>query len=216
MRTLVSTYGPEDTEKVLLAMRTVPYDRLVLLGEDGAMESEASRTIQRLEEISGHELVYETIPDKDFLGMVDMISEVLSSNAARSGGGSGSKVVLNISGGSKLLGDAALLAAFRLGVETIHCDSKAIRLPVVRGATAKSMYTSLQTRFLECIEDRPVLGMAITRMQPTSKQGAERVLRELRKVGLVTSEVVGERIHIGLSEEGAEVLRAVKMCKRRE
>lgn len=214
MRTLVSTCGQDDAEKVLLAMRTVPYDRLVLIGEDGYQASEGVGTIRRLEESSGHELGCETVGDSGLLEMVDEISEVLSASARHPDDGSGAKVVLNISGGSKLLGDAALLAAFRLGVETIHCDSKAVRLPVLRGATTKNMYTPLQIRFLECVEDRPPLEVAVARMQPTGKQGAERVLRELRKVGLVRSEVVGKKVFVGLSAEGAEVMRAVRMSAR--
>lgn len=214
MRTLVSTYGPGDTEKVLLAMRTVPYDRLVLVGVGEFMESEGAKTIRRLEESSGHELAHESVREEDFLGMIDDMSEILSTKARVPGEGTGSSVVLNISGGSKLLGDAALLAAFRLGVETIHCDSKAVRLPVIRGVTAESRYTPLQTKFLECVADGPTLDTAIARMLPTGKQGAERVLRELRRAGLVTAEAVDKKVFVRLSPEGAEVLRAVKMGAR--
>jgi len=58
------------------------------------------------------------------------------------------------------------------------------------------------------------LGDLITGMLPSSRQSAERVVRELRKQGMLISEVRDGRVHLSLSPTGLEVLRAVHLTTR--
>ena len=77
MRVLVSTFADGDDEKVLLAMRKLPYDSLPLLvAED--VEGPSLERIRRLEDLSGHEVSILTIETGGFMSMVDSISEELS------------------------------------------------------------------------------------------------------------------------------------------
>jgi hypothetical protein len=211
VRVLISTFGPEDADRVLEAMRQLPYDKLVLAGDDRVLESDAFTRINDLEEMAGHTVDFETVDQDDFMALVDGVSEILS----RYGDNGKNHVVLNISGGSKLLGDAALLAAFRVGVETFHIDDRVTKLPILRGATARDRFTPSQVKLIELIGDQnPALGDLITGMGPSSRQSAERVVRELRKQGMLISEVRDGMVHLSLSPTGLEVLRAVRLTTR--
>ena len=211
MRVLISTFGPEDADRVLQAMRQLPYDKLVLIGDDRVSESDAFARLNTLEEIAGHTIDCETVDQGDFLELVDGVSDILS----RHGDSGKNHVVLNISGGSKLLGDAALLAAFRIGVETFHVDDRVTRLPILRGATASDRFTPSQVKLVKMIgEQNAVLGDLITGMGPSSRQSTERVVRELRKQGMLISEVRDGTVHLSLSPTGLEVLRAVRLTTR--
>ena len=211
MRVLVSTFGPEDADRVLQAMRQLPYDKLVLVGDDRVLESDAFTRINDLEEMAGHTIDFETVDQDDFMALVDGVSEILS----RYGDSGKNHVVLNISGGAKLLGDAALLAAFRVGVETFHIDDRITKLPILRGATARDRFTPSQVRLIEMIgEQNPALGDLITGMAPSSRQSAERVVRELRKQEMLISEVRDSKVHLHLSPTGLEVLRAVRLTTK--
>jgi len=211
VRVLVSTFGPEDADRVLQAMRQLPYDKLVLAGDDRVLESDAFTRINDLEEMAGHTIDFETVDQDDFMALVDGVSEILS----RYGDSGKNHVVLNISGGAKLLGDAALLAAFRVGVETFHIDDRITKLPILRGATARDRFTPSQVRLIEMIgEQNPALGDLITGMAPSSRQSAERVVRELRKQEMLISEVRDSKVHLHLSPTGLEVLRAVRLTTK--
>jgi len=213
VRVLISTFGPEDADRVLQAMRHLPYDKLVLVGDDRVSESDAFMRLNNLEEIAGHTIDFETADQDDFMELVDGVSEILS----RHGDSGKNHIVLNISGGSKLLGDAALLAAFRVGVETFHIDERITKLPILRGATASDRFTPSQVRLVEMIgEQNPVLGDLITGMVPSSRQSTERGVRELRNQGMLISEVRDGKVHLSLSPTGLEVLRAVRLTTRDE
>lgn len=211
MKVLISTFGTEDSDRVLQAMRQFPYDKLVLVGDHRVPESDAFARVNSLEEMAGHSIDFETVNQDDFMALIDGVSEILF----RHGDGGKNHVMLNISGGSKLLGDAALLAAFRVGVETFHVDDRVTKLPILRGATARDRFTPSQVRLIEMIgEQNPVLGDLITGMAPSSRQSAERVVRELRKQGMLASEVRDGKVHLSLSPTGLEVLRAVRLTTR--
>lgn len=214
MRTLVSTFTEGDDDKVLLAMRHLPYDGLVLLVEEDS-EGPSLDRIRKLEGLAGHEVDIRTIEADGFMPMVDSISEELSTLAFDKQKSSRNEILLNISGGSKIIGDAALLAAFRLGIEAYHCDEVVVKLPVVRGATAKDRFTELQVRLMDILADEELLlGDVIRSMQPNNKTSAERTIRELKKQGLLKSRAEGGKVILGLSIEGLEVARATRFSHR--
>jgi len=215
LRVLVSTFGVGDLDKVLLAMRRLPYERLVLMGDKDIEESSDFNKIREMEAMTGHDVAAEIVDDDGFMELVEGVSEVLQRHARDPSEGTRNTVSLNISGGDKLLGDAALFAAFRSGVDAYHCDGKLVRLPVVHGATAVDRFTPLQARFIDTIgEERVALGKVIERMRPVGKSATERVIRELRKAGLLGSEVRSGEVLLSLTDEGREVLRAIRVVER--
>jgi len=214
LRILISTFGDGDTEKVLCAMRVLPYDQLVLVGPESIVDCDGYRILSKLEEMSGHRIETELVESDDFMKLVDEVSEAIERRTAYQRRGSDCRVMINISGGGKLLGDAALFAAFRMGVEAYHCDKTVTKLPVLRGATAKDMFTSSQANMILGIGDTPKeLDQAYSYANSVSRQASERVIRELRHAGLMRSEARGGRVFIQLNDAGLEVLRALRIAK---
>jgi len=217
LKVLVSTFGGDDPEKVLSAMRHIPYNRLVLVGEKGTERSEGFARLRDLEELAGHTIEVVHVECEDFLELVDSVAEVLVERTSEAGTKVTGTVTLNISGGSKILGDAALFAAFRVGVEAYHCDSSVTKLPVLKGASAKDMFTPAESRFLTSVgSDGARLDDIARYVRAASKQSVERTMRELKKAGLVTPELRNGTVFVKLSETGAEVARAIRACPSRD
>ncbi len=210
MKVLLSTFGPDDFDRVVQAMKQLPYEQLVLIGPEDASESVTFSRISELELMAGHEVVSETVRDDGFMATVEAVSEIVRRHA-RDEKGKANELLLNISGGPKLLGDAALFAAFRSGVEAYHCDGRLTKLPVLRGLTAKDRFTPSQVRFIGLI-DVPSMSFdkLVDAISPGNRQPVERVMRELRKSGLIETEVKDGKIVITLSDSGEEVARAIK------
>lgn len=210
MRTLVATFGEGDVEKTLVAMRHLPYDRLVLIGEDE--EPGGLAELRRLESLTGHEVLFERIGASDFMGLVENVSDVISRVSHPEG--PRDEVLLSISGGTKLMADAALFAAFRLGVPTYHVTDRVVRLPVMKGVTAKSRFTPLQARFIESLASKCTLADMEQVLRPHSRQSLERIMRELRKMGLVSPKLESGQVTVSLTEDGHEVRRALAAANR--
>jgi hypothetical protein len=211
VKTLISTFGEEDFEKIMEAMRRLPYEQLVLVGETDLSRSETFERIRDFEEMSGHGVEAELVEGEDFMDLVEQVSEVLEKRSRPIQTGERNSIILNISGGSKLLGDAALFAAFRLGIMACHCDGRMTMLPVVSGATATDRFSPVQAKFIRVLDKEYMpLDDILERMGSQSKQAVERVIRELRKLDLLRTEVVDGRIQVALSDAGAEVSRALR------
>lgn len=216
MKILATTFSEGDHIKVLEAMRRLPYERLVLIGDKCMAESESCKKIRAFEELSGHEAEIELVEGQNFMELVDEVSSILEKHSKDAESGDRTDLVVNISGGSKLLGDAALFAAFSLGVEACHCDQKLTRLPIIKGATAIDRFTPTQIRFIGLLGDELLpLDEIASQLDAQSRQAAERVMRELRKLGLLKTEVRGGKIHVALSDSGGEVSRALKRQEAR-
>jgi len=214
LRVLVTTFGPGDAGKAFDAMRALPYDKLVMLGERGTDSSPDFAKVSDLEEISGQGIEFVETSGSSFLELVDDVTEVLVGHSKLESGGR-SEVVLNVSGGTKLLGNAALFAAFRVGIRAYHCDGKVVRLPVLTGATSKDRFTPGQLRMIETLDHELTLTEAVEKMQPTGRQGTERTIRDLRKAGLLSSGAAHGKVTIRLTPSGREVLRAIQMARPR-
>ncbi|HEX9908533.1 MAG TPA: hypothetical protein VGB78_08760 [Thermoplasmata archaeon] len=214
MRVLVSAYEDGDLEKVLLAMRSLPYDQLVIVGQGNSAESKGLETIKELEEMAGHMVIVETLADTEFLPLVDAFTELISTYSTDARTRTRNRVTLNISGGSRLLGAASLFAAFRLGVEAYHCDGTVTKLPIMKDVRPTSVFTEAQTKLLcSLCQDWLTLDEIVARAKPPSRQAGERVLRELRKYGLLRAKVEGGRILLALSDAGAEAQRIVHIAE---
>jgi hypothetical protein len=208
VRVLVSTFGGDDHVKVLSAMKSLPYEKLVLVGEASAEDSQGFHKLEHLEEVSGHELDFEPVDTDGFMETVEEICDVLVRYSRDLESKNPNMVTLNISGGSKLLGDAALFSAFRLGMAAYHCDEQVTKLPVLKGATAVDRFTASQIKFIMSIRDDGMLFDDLLRtVHPAGRQATERVLRILRKEKLVETELQSAKIYVTLSAEGREVAR---------
>ena len=211
MRVLVSTFGGDDYAKVLSAMKALPYEKLVLVGEASAEDAQGFGKLRRLEEMSGHGLDFEPIETSGFMETVEGICEVLIRFSKDPESGRPNLVMLNISGGSKLIGDAALFSAFRLGKEAYHCDERVTKLPVLNGATAVDRFSTSQVNFIMSIRDGVMpFDELLQTLQPVGRQAGERILRIMRKEGLVEAELRAGRIHVALTAEGLELARNLR------
>ncbi|OGS44007.1 MAG: hypothetical protein A3K76_00865 [Euryarchaeota archaeon RBG_13_57_23] len=212
MRILISTFREGDLEKLTLAMRRLPYDKLVILGTELDTGSASLSTVKKLEEMAGHEVEVDELDEEDFLTLVDEVSAVLSKYSLDPKTNSRNSITLNISGGSKLLGDASLFAAFRMGIETYHCENRVTKLPVIRGVTARDRFTPMQLDLIAAIGRGQVIYEDLVRlMEPASKQSTDRLIRELKKQGILGSEFRSSRIFVFLSDTGREVLNAIRL-----
>lgn len=217
MKVLVSTFGGDDDSKVLSAMRHLPYEKLVLVGDPSTADSDGFRRIKELEEMSGHEVRLEPVRAEGFMEAVDEVCEVLLRLSRDASSGRHDEVVINISGGPKLLGNAALFSAFRLGLEAYNCEGKVTKLPVLRGATAVDRFTSQETRFIGAIGGGWIMfDELVSALQPIGRQGAERLLRILRKEGMVETDVRAGKIHVALTAEGREVAGVLKSSRNQK
>lgn len=214
MRILASTFRQGDLEKILQAMRSLPYDRLVLIGVPGIEDCEDLKRIRHLEEMAGHEVDCAVTDDGEFIEMVGQVAGELTKRANGRHAAGKDSVILNISGGSKLLGDAALLAAFELGIETYHVNGRVTRLPVIRGATTRDRFTKNQSRMLEAIGQNPVTLDGLARMmEPIGRQAVDRIIRDLKRERLIGSRGESGKIILWLTPSGLEVLRALRLTQ---
>jgi len=204
VRILASTFGLGDAQKVLTAMRSLPYDRLMLIGEEDIQDSPDAADLVELESLTGHEVEFHTVEPGDFVTMVNDIAEAISQPD--------SSLVLNISGGAKLLANAALLAAFRTGVQAYYVDGTVVKLPVIRGMSARDMFTPLQRVMISAIRDGCSLKSLAERMSASSIQSVERTMRELRKAGVVDARLEGGQVFVSLTDRGKEVARTISVC----
>lgn len=211
MTILVATYGEGDEDNILLAMRRLPYSRLVLVGTAEEREPAGLEELRTLESVAGHELVFERVSSQDFMEMVDDISEIMSElqKSDRHDG----ELAISIGGGPKLVADAALFAAFRMGVPAFHVSDRVVRLPVMKGVTARSRFTNLQSRFIESLDRPQTLDGMEESLQPQSRQSVERIMRDLKKMGLVSARLDSGIVILSLTDEGEEVRRVLIASK---
>jgi len=121
-RTLIATMG-FDERHVLPSLRLMPYDRLILVAGRDTFRSAGFRRLKVLEP----ELRIVRVDPFDLLDALESIRGTIRRTAADG------PVRISASGGTKILTNAAILAAFQEGVEAWYCDPDPVRLPVLRG-----------------------------------------------------------------------------------
>jgi len=129
-RTLIATMG-FDERHVLPSLRLMPYDRLVLVAGRETFQSPGFRRLKVLE--PGLRTV--RVDPFDLMGALESIRETI-----RRAAGDG-PVRISASGGTKILTNAAILAAFQEGVEAWYCDPDPVRLPVLRGVSLAAAFS---------------------------------------------------------------------------
>jgi len=119
----VATFG-FDERHVLPALRLLPYDELVLLAGRSSLRTKGFARLRALEP----DLRAVVVDPFDLVRCLEATCDAIV-EAARRGG----SARVSVSGGTKILCAAAMLAAFQEGVEAWYCDPDPIRLPVLRG-----------------------------------------------------------------------------------
>ena len=196
------------------AMKRLPYQKVILVGDMEAEDSEGFRLIRRIEEMAGNDLGFEPVAIDDFMQAVDEISDAISKNMRDPRTGGRNQVVLNIGGGAKLLGDATLFAAFRLGIEAFICEDRFVRLPVLKGVTVANRFTAQQANFINALgESWTEFGSLVSALSPSGRQSVERTLRQMRSEGIVETEVRSGKIHVALTPSGKEVARVLALVQ---
>jgi len=130
LRTLIATMG-FDERHVLPSLRLMPYDRLVLVAGRETFRSAGFRRLKVLE--PGLRTVR-----VDPFDLTDALESIRGTIRRAVGDG---PVRISASGGTKILTNAAILAAFQEGIEAWYCDPDPVRLPVLRGVSLAAAFS---------------------------------------------------------------------------
>src|SRR3990170_4794792 len=181
-RVLVATFGFNE-RRVLPALRFLPYDRLVLVGGQESLQTAGFLRLKALEPALDVVLV-------DPYDLLDCLQSVCKAfHEARASGG---EVRISVAGGTKVLADAAVLAAFQEGVEAWYCDPEPVRLPVLRGVRILDALGPAE-RLVASLLERSMTSEALVRTagaRGLPPSGARKALRILRDSGLLTEHLV--------------------------
>ncbi len=114
-------------------------------------------------------------------------------------------VRLSVSGGTKILANAAILAAFLEGIETWYCETTPIRLPVLAGVRLGEPFPASERAIMQLVR-RPV---AVERLVARalaggmSRRTALTAIRSLASKGLLTLDVRAGRSFARPSDRAA-------------
>lgn len=128
-RVLLSTFG-FDERKVFRAFRAVPHD---VLGLVLSSESRRSPGYRRMVDLVGPPKEFLVQPF-DFLQCFETACEAIDSFR-------GAEVTVNVSGGTKIMADAAVLASFARGAVAVHVLEEVVRLPFLRGVGLEEAFS---------------------------------------------------------------------------
>ncbi len=188
MKVLISTYG-FDERKVVAAMSKLAYDKLVLVVGDDVLETQGYLRLKKMESLGPSKMETVTVDVHDFRDCLDKVNR-----AIRKWNVEENKVVLNISGGTVILADAALLAGYHNGVEIYHVDEKVTKLPVIKGMKVSDRFTEPQTLLIKALEADDTIPSLVERLKSTGidEQAVRREIRMLSNKG-----VIGQRLEKG-------------------
>lgn len=214
MKILLSTFGP-DPENTLAAMRFLPYQKLVLILSEDSKDTPAFSTIVENEakaKSTVETLVVDEYDLKDcFRGISDYILEERKKDSKNQ-----NQIIINISGGSKILGDAALLAAFEMGVPAYHCEkSRAIRLPVLRGVTLRDRLTEPQIAVLQEMGTMDTIDEISEKVgKRFTEETIRKALRGLRKLGVIRTIPSEGKITVEMTDAGILILETINRFEK--
>lgn len=195
-RVLLTTFG-FDEGKIIAMMRMLAYDKLVVITGKESLQKKGYKRLLDIESHSPHSMETITVDVFDFMDCFRKVDEtIVRYNVPPN------EVILNISGGTKVLSDAALFAGFQNGIRTFHCEEEPIEMPVILEFKIKERFTPVQREVLKAI-DGPVenkrLEARLTRAGfPLSS--VRKAVRELKKLNILGVEVAKNKISLFLRE----------------
>jgi len=107
-----------------------------------------------------------------------------------------------VSGGTKIVASAAILAAFQEGVEAWYCDPDPIRLPVLHGLRIVDAFSPPERTIALAVRNPVALEGLVTRMalEGLGRRLVIGAIRSLAAKGLVILETRGGRTVVRPSE----------------
>lgn len=178
VRTLICTFGFNE-KKIFAAMRSILYNRLVLVAGEDVRERREFKLMIALEQKSGGTVDTVFVNPFDFADCYNGMNKAIRTHMA------GGEVVLNISGGTKILADAAILAAFQNGVEAYHCDETTIKLPVMRGVRFEDAFSEDDVRIMGKFEEGDTAKSLAIKLSGVSDASLRKSLKSLEKLGVI-------------------------------
>src|SRR2546425_6480689 len=172
-----------DERHVLPSLRLMPYDRLVLVAGRDTFRSAGFRRLKVLE--PGLRTV--RVDPFDLTGALESIRGTI-----RRATGDGS-VRISASGGTKILTNAAILAAFQEGVEAWYCDPGPVRLPVLRGIRLEEAFSPAERVVADLLrrpgpDDRLVTASSARGLARRTAHAAVRSLAAKGLIGMLTEQ----------------------------
>ena len=179
LRTLIATMG-FDERHVLPSLRLMPYDRLILVAGRDTFRSAGFRRLKALEP----ELRAVRVDPFDLTDALESIRETVRRAAAEG------PVRISASGGTKILTNAAILAAFQEGVETWYCDPEPVRLPVLCGVRIGAAFSAAERAIARALHSpiRHDRLLAVIRDQGFARRTVLGAVHSLAAKGLIELE----------------------------
>jgi hypothetical protein len=196
LRVLISTYG-FDEGKVVAAMSKLAYDKLVLIVGDDVLEDQGYLRLKKMESLGPNKMETVTVDVLDFQECLNTVLRTI-----RKWDVEGNGVVLNISGGTKVLADAALLAGLHNGVEIYHVDEQVSRLPVIQGVKVTHRFTERQATLIRALEADDTIPRLTRRLRGVGmdESAVRQVVRALANQGVIGQRLEKGQIRLGFIE----------------
>ena len=158
----------------------MPYDRLILVAGRETFRSAGFRRLKALEP----ELRAVRVDPFDLMDALESIRETVRGAAAEG------PVRISASGGTKILTNAAILAAFQEGVETWYCDPEPVRLPVLRGVRVGAAFSAAERAIARALHSpiRHDRLLAVIRDQGFARRTVLGAVHSLAAKGLIELE----------------------------
>ena len=169
-----------DERHVLPSLRLMPYDRLILVAGRETFRSAGFRRLKALEP----ELRAVRVDPFDLTDALESIRETVRRAAAEG------PVRISASGGTKILTNAAILAAFQEGVETWYCDPEPVRLPVLCGVRIGAAFSAAERAIARALHSpiRHDRLLAVIRDQGFARRTVLGAVHSLAAKGLIELE----------------------------
>ncbi|MFQ6128200.1 MAG: DUF6293 family protein [Thermoplasmata archaeon] len=193
---LISTFG-FDERKIIAATCSLAYDKLVLVVGDDILDTQSYLRLKKMEGYGPNRMETVVVDIHDFMDCLDKVNDTI-----RKWDEEGNRVILNISGGTVILADAALLAGYHNGIEIFHVDEKVTKLPVIQGIRVSDRFTERQAHLIKALEWDDTIPNLMKKLQ--DKGLDERVIRrEIRRLsegGVIKARLEKGQIRLGFNE----------------
>lgn len=173
------------------------YDKLVLVTGKDSLEKEGYKRLQEIESGSPNGMETVIVDVFSFTECLKRIEEVIEKYS-----GKGNEVLLNVSGGTKVLSDAALFAGFQKGVRSYHCEDECLELPIIVGLGVKERLSELQIEVLRRL-DKEVERKSFEKTlvdEGHSLFSVQEAIRKLRTLEILDVEVKKGGMYISINE----------------
>ncbi len=178
-------------------MRMLAYDKLVVITGQDSLQKKGYNRLLEIESSAPNSMETIVVDVFDFMDCFRKVDETIAKYDLP-----GNEVILNISGGTKVLSDAALLAGFQNGIKTFHCEEDLIELPVIIGFSVTERFTPLQRGLLRemsaPVEVKKLEAKLTKKGYPLSS--VQRAVRELKKLDILGVDLSKKGIHLYLKE----------------